>query len=138
MSLYSYASACSGLVTELTDSLSEEDLNELRKDCKSLGLKRWYAWQSDNLELVFDYLRATPSVRNKKKVWRDPTLRRRLVLACIGLLLRGQKLLTAADWLALKVGSPYREMGQIAAEKYLEILSEPIERWPLDGPSPFA
>lgn len=135
--LDSYASACTGFELELIESLTTEDQDELRKDCKSLKVDKWYSWANANHEMILDFLAATPSFRKKKKAWKDPVLRRRLTLAALQYLNGAHGLLESAADLALHVGASYRDMARMAADKYLEILSVPYRHWPLDEPNPF-
>ncbi len=132
-----YASACTRLDLELRESLTEEEIDELREDCRALGWKGWASWFRAHYEMILLFLESTPSVRSKKKIWQDPVQRRRLVLASIQHLRGATVLLDVAARLEMQTGESYRKMGRIAAEFFWEVLSEPVEHWPLDDPNPF-
>ncbi|MBW2623169.1 MAG: hypothetical protein JRD68_09710 [Deltaproteobacteria bacterium] len=140
MSLYKYAQACTGFELELKESLTREDITELRKDCAALGLKAWYSWTSENLPSISAYIAATPSQRQKRKAWKDPAVKRFLVLGalyevqCAKNLLKG----LVQHEHNLIPGSPYRDMAVKAAEAYREIFLQDVHDWPFDDPDPFS
>ncbi len=138
MSLAAYASQCSGFEAELAESLSEADLDALRSDCKTLGLRGWVQWFVDHDEMIFDFVEATPSARRKKKAWQEPFLRRRLILAATYNVRIAGAMLRSADLLAVQVGVSYREMARIAGHECLDLVPEILARWPFEAPNPFS
>jgi hypothetical protein len=137
MSLASYASACNDIGRELRLSMTEDEIDELRADCKNLKARDWYIWRKENRELILWYLKATPSAREKRKGCSDPVLKRRLVLASLQFLHNAQGLLESANELQNHIGLSYRNMAVVAFRCGEEILSLQLEHWPLDDPNPF-
>jgi hypothetical protein len=138
MSLDLYVSACNEFLWELKKSLTKEDVDELRPDCAGLGLKGWRRWTEENMDSICDYVQSTPSHRSSKKAWRDPSTRRRLVLAAIQHVYRARHLIEAVAEHNIAPGKSYRYTAALAGSVYLEVFSKDIPRWPFPGEDPFA
>jgi hypothetical protein len=133
-----YAQECGKFVSELRESLTVADVNELRKDCAHLGVDGWDQWFFENLHQISAFVAATSSERETRNVWQDPVLKRHLVLASIQQLTRACNLLEGIHRYGLSPGLSYRKMAAKAADAYLEIfLKQPASDWPFDGPDPF-
>ncbi|MEW5804068.1 MAG: hypothetical protein AB1847_18390 [bacterium] len=137
MSLSSYVEACKQFEWELKGSLTTEEINELRKDCAALGHDGWEAWEAANYHIIVEFVAAAPSSRTKKKSWKDPVLKRRLVLGAIYHVQRACHLLTGIHENFLEPGPSYRDMAAKAGRVYLEIFGAIIPDWPFDEPNPF-
>lgn len=138
MGLENYAAACNEFLSELKGSLTKEDVDELRADCAALGWAKWGKWYQSNLPTICDYIQSSPSQRLKKKAWRDPPVRRALVLAAIQYLYGAKCLLDALTEHNIAPGKSYRHMAGLAGYVYLQFSSKDIPRWPFDGPNPFS
>lgn len=143
MGIGNYAAASSGFVQELAESLTSEDVRALASDVGGIGLRSWLQWQADHEDAVFDYVESTPGQREKKKAWRDPVLRRRLVLAAACHCQAAHALLAflrdhAHD---LSPGGSYRGTTALAGTLYLELMGSEVPDWPAPFeqvcPSPF-
>ena len=138
MSLDLYVAACSQFLSELKESLTKEDVDELRADCAALGLKGWQRWVEENVESICDYVQSTPSHRLSKKEWRDPSIRRRMVLAATQHVYRARHLIEALTEHNIAPGKSYRYTVALAGSVYLEVFSKDIPHWPFPGKDPFA
>lgn len=138
MNFYKYVQSCEKLVLELKDALTPADIDELRKDCRILGLAGWDRWFFDHLAPISAFLAATPSEREKLEGWQNPVQKRRLVLASLQQLIRGCNLLEGIHIHGIGPGQSYRHMASKAAEAYMDIfMKQPASDWPFDDPDPF-
>jgi hypothetical protein len=138
MSLALYAAKCDDILQELLESLSDADIEALRTDCATLGVDGLKHWGGDNLELIEQYVRATPSQRNRKKEWQKPVLRRRLVLTGIHYVTFAKKLLAGIDEYMLYPGLSYRDTAANAGRAFHSIFQGGVDPWPFSGDDPFA
>ncbi len=138
MGLENYAAVCDEFLSELRESLTEEDIDELQSDCAALGSMAWYQWEKKNFEEVALYVLATPSARKKKKAWQENPHRRRLVLAAIHHVYRARAILSSLLEYNLQPGPSYREMAASAGLAYLYTVFSDIPQWPFPGKSPFS
>ena len=138
MGLDLYATACNEFLWELKESLTKEDVDELRAGCAALGWEKWCRWANKNLPIICDYVESTPSQRLKKKAWRDPSTRRALVLAAIQYLYGAKYLLETLGEHNIAPGKSYRYTAALAGFAYLQIFSKDIPRWPFPGKDPFS
>jgi len=123
---------------ELAESLTEADLDALRSDCETLGLNGWARWFDDNLDLVLDFVQATPSARRKKNSWQEPVLFRRLTLGAAYHVKLAGAMLRSADLLSYREGISDREMARTAGQECYDLVPEMLRRWPFEDPNPFA
>ena len=138
MGLDLYAIACNEFSWELKESLTKEDVDELRTDCAALGVEGWAQWTIENSDIIFAYVTSTPSQRQKKKALKDKLLRSRLVLASIHHVLRAGVLLETLDIYNLVPGKSYRETAALAGKIWLEVYLKEIPYWPFPGKNPFS
>ena len=133
-----YVEACQRLMWELTESLSDESVEELREDCTTLGIDAWIRWTIDNMREVSAYTESPPSRRLALKKWRDPVLRNRLVLAGIQRISLAYNLLSGIVDNRVYEGLSYREMASRAGEAFHDICHQrQFVVWPFDDPNPF-
>ncbi len=139
MSLSNYVSACREFRQELKASLSAEDVEELWCDCARMGRQFWNAWQCENSEDVEKYVESTPTVRDKRKKWRENEVyRRRLVFAAMLHVGRARCLLEEINNAGLAPGGSYRLMASVAGIAYNHIVfDQRVTEWPFDGKNPF-
>jgi hypothetical protein len=137
MSLALYAANCEGLVQELVKSLDDADIAALRQDCAALGFEGMKRWSGNNLNLVEKYVRATPSQRKKKKEWRDPVLRGRLVLSSIQYISLARNFLEGIEEHMIWPGGSYRDMAAAAGKAFYSIFWKGVDAWPFPGENPF-
>lgn len=137
MGLATYAAECRRLIEELKDSLSEEDIQQLRRGCASVGFDGWSRWCGQNHRHVKAYISAAPSRRKKKKAWQEPGLQPYLTLAAIQQIQRSKALLEILSTRELPVGARYRDMAAEAGDMYVELVIYDLQAWPFPGPSPF-
>jgi len=103
-----------------------------------LGKVGWSDWSSQHLKETLAFVAATPSKRHGLKKWREPLLKRRLVLAGLEHLNHAHNLLTGIESHWLFEGNSYREMASKAAFAYLDIFYvKKVSEWPFDDPDPF-
>ncbi len=138
MGLENYVAMCNEFLSELKESLTKEDVDELRTDCAALGLIGWNQWEKKNFEEVAFYVLATPSARKKKKAWQENRHRRRLVLAAIHHVYRARTILSSLLEYDLQPGPSYREMASNAGLAYLYAAFSDIPHWPFSGENPFS
>ena len=139
MSFFRYVKECEQLVLELKGSLTPADVEELRKDCRALGLRGWDDWFFENLDAISAFMTATTSERDRTKAWQNPLQKRRLVLAGIQQLTRACNLLEGVHKHGLGPGQSSKKIASKAARAYLDIfLKQPASDWPFDGPDPFS
>ncbi len=137
MSLYRYASESGYLAEELIESLTSSDVDALRDDCEAMGMDGWLAWRHKYAEHVDAFAKATPSRRASKKAWRDPVLKRRLVLASIHCMRKAEYLLNGLTQHPIEPGGSYRETAVEASEVYDDVFRKGFpEDWPFGGPDP--
>ena len=136
LDLSKYAQACARFETELTESLSAKEIELLRRDCEALGLYGWMDWIRENVEEISHIVASSPSDRKRRNSWKDPALKRRLVLASLQHLTNARELLAGIDPLLLP-GLSYREMAARAGTAYLDIFYSGSSLWPFDADSPF-
>ncbi len=131
-----YVSQTNYLKTELIESLSETEVNALREDCASLGLKKWTAWFVDNLSEIQAFVAAAPSRKESLRKWKDQELKTRLILGGVRFLNGAQNLMTQIDGFS---ADSYRRTACDAGFAYLEMrYGEKQPDWPVDwGKSPF-
>lgn len=138
-----YAGASSGFAIELAASLTSADVQALASDVGSIGRRSWLQWQIAHEDEVCDYIAATPAGREKKKAWRDPAVRRRLVLAAIAHALAAEALLGFLHryQYELSPGGSYRDTTALAGRLYWELMGTELPDWPEPFervcPSPF-
>jgi hypothetical protein len=125
-------------LSELKESLTKEDVDELRTICASLGWEKWRQWVDQNIPVIADYVQSTPSRRLKKKAWQASPNRQGLVLAAIQYVSGAKHLLEALTEHNIAPGKSYRDMAALAGYAYLQIFSKGTPRWPFDGPNPFS
>lgn len=113
---------------ELRSSLSEDDIAHLRADLEQLGVAGWLEWAGRSRREANDYLRATPKQRERLKKWRDPALRRRLVLSAYHQARLAASMIDAAA--KLDPGGSYRDMTAYAASIANQVLHDGAWRWP--------
>ncbi|WP_413206754.1 hypothetical protein [Rhodospirillum sp. A1_3_36] len=137
MSLANYAHACRTLAQELVESLSSEQVEDLRASLEGVTHKEWTEWMRKYAPQISAFVAATPSQRQRKKAWKDPVLRAQLSLAGYHHLLQGQHILDAVDRHGLYPGGSYRMMGSLAGDAYWDILGAgDVPFWPLPGKNP--
>jgi hypothetical protein len=130
-------------VEELRRSLTEDDLIALRAELVSLGVRGWLKWRFDNQNLIEEYLRATPTARNRHKSWQDQSLRLRLTCAAILYALDSQNVLSVlheSSWIETSSFVGYRDMTASAADILYRIqdLQYGYDQWPFpDIETPF-
>lgn len=136
MSVDGYVSNFRWLLMELKESLSTEEVDELRDDVSGLTATGWDIFFRDHYELIQDFLISTPSRRAKLKKFQDHRLKKRLVLAA------AQKM-KAACILVEKIcysefeGNSYREASGLVAEDCYDIFYSYTGRyWPFDDNPP--
>lgn len=138
MELDNYVVACKNFRLELQNLLTPEDKSALIYDIRTLGNSGWCHWQAQNEELIFEFVSATPSARRARKSWKDPVLRRRLILGSLYHVIQARILLGTICEMHLEAGSSYRDMAARAGEAYNRIvLDEAVPLWPLEGENPF-
>ena len=138
MGLGNYVAACDRLAAECLELPTREEIALLREHLaggKSIDL---FSWMSLNREDVADFVKATPSQRAKKRVWRDnPLQRTMLCLAAYHQLKISRDLLDAVDLARLYPGGPYREMANAAGAAWWRISDALAFEWPWPDPSPW-
>lgn len=143
MGLHNYAAASTAHAQELVKALTKEDVLALAEDLRTLGLRAWINWVLEHDPEVFDYVSATPSAREKKMIWREPALRRRLSLAAIVHCRAAHELLKvlAEHEHMLVAGGSYRGTTALAGSAYWQTKDTEVQEWPeeleLICPSPF-
>lgn len=144
MGIGNYAAASSGFARELAASLTNEDVLSLAEDVGGIGLHAWVQWQVEHEDATSDYVAATPAQREKKKAWREPVLRRRLVLAAMTHCLAAHELqaFLRDHEHDLSPGGTYRDTTATAGRLYWTLMGSEIPHWPLElervCSSPFA
>lgn len=134
MSLARYESECRGLAEEAAQSLSEDDVANLREQVRALGLVPWLDWRAVNAERVASFVAATPSARNTQRQFQTDRLL--LALAAYAHCHEAADLLTAAS--RLNPGGSYRRMAAEAGTEAARLSESPAwEDWPFEGPDPF-
>jgi hypothetical protein len=138
MPMFEYAGACLRFERELISSLSDSDIENLRIDCVKLAQRGWLDWTFENEKNIREYVSAAPSYRARAAKWRDPVLRRRLVLASFQHIHRAFLLLDGIRRYMISPGGSYRDMARDAGSAYFDIvyLQEMIY-WPFRPPAPF-
>ena len=132
MSIDTYASDFQSLLCELKESLSQEEINELRSDISKMPESGWDSFFHKNQEEINEFLVSSRSKRAKLKKFQDPCLKKRLTLAAV------QRLKAASIFLEKMhvdnfVGLPHREAFSLAADQYFELFfSYPGYHWPFD------
>jgi len=138
MSFVYYVEACHRLKWELIESLSDENVAELREDCTILGLEGWDEWIAKNTEEMIAFVSAPPSKRAALKKWSEAKTRNRLVLAGIQHVSRAYNLLNGIEENHIYEGLSYREMSSRAGWALYDICHKRhIDLWPFDDPDPF-
>lgn len=136
---YKCEQALPGLRTELIQSLSAENIEALRSDMKSMGLRKWTLWVWMNIESIQKFLMATPSQRSRRAEWNDPDLRNHIFLAGIRLIDQAEVVMKAIEYFDLYPGHSYRENAARAAGVYHQIHEwrREVPDWPFEDPDPF-
>lgn len=130
MNLSRYAAQGQSLVQELSYELAEDGLIEdARERLKSSELNDWFRWRDDNVDLVMDFLKASPSNRDRYKKFRIEE-RSLLVLAALQCAMEGAALLDEVSMAALEPGRSYRAMLHSAALAYHYTIRADIPYWP--------
>lgn len=132
MGLDNYALASSAHLIELVQSLTNEDVRALASDLSALGEQNWLRWQIEHESEIQDYVSATPSTRERKKKWNEPTLRRKLVLCSIIHCQAAHALLRFLSQYegALPPGGSYRGTTALAGSLFFQIWDTEIQDWP--------
>jgi len=132
-----YASACSALRQELMLTLTEEEIDLLRRECTEAGHDRMiYRWRKDHAE-VCKYVSSSASQRRRAK-WSAPGYRAFLVWAAIQHVDDATRLLCNAAELEHHVGCSWRQMANLAGEQAFRGLGSPeYQPWPFSPPNPF-
>lgn len=135
MALGKYAAECEALADELRESLGEEDVAQLHELLAGRQIQEWIRWRDANINLVVDFVAASPSQRKRKKFDGQRLL---LTLAGIQHCLEAHALLTVIDESFLEPGCSYREVAARAGEAYDHLFDFNVPDWPFDEPdSPF-
>jgi hypothetical protein len=132
-----YAMQAHGLALELRESLSQEEVDELRAELKSMPLREWLWWCSENREPIARFAASSPSQR-KKMYAKDRTLRLRVILGAIAFAEHAARFLDAVDSRMLVPGGSYRSMLGAAGLAWWDVFSAEQKWWPFDEKSPFA
>lgn len=128
-----YAVQCSVLSTELVESLSKDDENLLYKALEGTTQETFWAWREAQSSLVYEYIRAAPSVRARSKKFQPD--RGMLVLAAAQVCKEAEALLKTISTLEPNQG--YREMAASAGEAFDKIMWADHGQWPFDCASPW-
>lgn len=143
MGIERYAAASNEGARELATTLTNEEVAALADELAKSGLRAWVHWQIEHESEVADFVAATPGQREKRLAWREPTLRRKLVLAAM---IHCQAAFLLLSFLqnherALLPGGSYRDTTALAGSLYWELMGTEVEYWPEDFeeicPSPF-
>ncbi len=130
----SYVSYADNQAEELRASLSEDDITHLRADLDQLGVDGWLDWAEQNRREANDYLRATEKQRERLKKWREPALRRRLVLTAYHQARLAASIIDASA--KLEPGGSYRDMTAYAASVATQVIHDGAWRWPFADVEP--
>ncbi len=130
MNLSRYAAQGQTLVQELSYEFAEDDLIEdARQRLKDTELNDWFKWRDDNLELVMDFLKASPSNRDRYKKFKIEE-RSLLVLATLQCAMEGAAFLDEVNMATLEPGRSYRAMLHSAALAHHYMIRADIPYWP--------
>ncbi|MEO0035544.1 MAG: hypothetical protein RLZZ501_1567 [Pseudomonadota bacterium] len=137
MPLSRYAAEAQGLTEELRLSLSQEDIEYLRRHLASIGADGWLSWKEKNANHIYRYASSSPSERKRRKEWSDPAIKTVLVFAAMQHLQMGTALLSEMVASRLEPGIGYRDMAAAAGDAYRRLLRRLPSDWPFEGESPF-
>jgi len=133
VNLSRYAAEGENLVHELSYELAEGDLIEdARRRLQDTELNDWFRWRDENVDLVMDFLKASPSNRDRYKKFRVEE-RSLLVLAALQCAMEGAALLDEVSMAGLEPGRSYRAMLYSAALAYHYTIRADIPYWPYRG-----
>ena len=129
MSLGSYAGEVYRIAEELLDDVSEEDVEAIHRELKTLGFTGWCEWKFNNRVAVSRYVESTPAQRSKLKLFKS--LMPLLSLAAFQECLAGYELLRTIESHSLFPGGSYRAMAGHASEAFRDIYTLAVdEYWP--------
>lgn len=138
MSISNYTAKCEEFLYELETSLSKKDMEELKAYCVQIGFDKCDDWFWGNLQIISEYVRYTPSKRNKKKEWQDKKLRQFLVFQAMRYVYMTRNFLEAASHPELFPGPSYRDLISKGGLIYSKLLASNYIEWPFrNEESPF-
>ena len=125
-----------GLANEILEEFSEHEIDEIHFKLIALGFEAWLNWKSENLELIMQYVNATPSQRLKTKryVKAMPLVAYAAYQHCLS----GYEFICKAESLQYSIGSSYRNFAAESglAFNYVQYHNE-HELWPWGENDPF-
>lgn len=123
------------LAEEILESFSEDEITQIYMSLKELGLRDWWKWKEEKKDLIFQYVNATPSQRQKlKKFAKEMPL---LAFAGYQHCSSGYELICRTQELQYYIGGSYRGMAAQSGSIFKEIAEHcDHELWPWGGDDP--
>lgn len=137
MSLSNYLSNFSGLRVELSDMLSDDDIDSAFSILEKTTQEEWMCWIYDTQDLLLRFISQTPSQRKKKVPWKNERERVLFLVAAVILARRSYTLAEVAERILGVVGLPYRKALAYVGEE-LALLEDGVGLlWPFPGKTPW-
>ncbi len=136
MSFGKYVRETSGLANEILEEFSEQDIDTIYSELKTMGIKGWWEWKQENHNLIMQYVSATPSQRGKAKKYKlaMPLLGYASYQHCLA----GYYFIRKAESIQVSIGGSYRDMAATAGDLFQETANYyEHEDWPWGGNDPF-
>ncbi len=134
MRLALYVHACRQLAQELIESLTQNEIVQLRADLDGMTLLEWIGYRHSRAPEIAAYVAMTPSRRNKKHPPGESGL---LVYAAIQHCLEAAELLEQMEQMDLHPGASYRSVAGRAGTAFAALRDCAVCEWPFAGASPF-
>lgn len=133
----SYSGAASNIAQELLELLGEEEVDQLREELVAMGEECWIDRDAAIRSEALAFLSANPAKREKLKKWKDPTLRRHLVLSAYRLASLASTVLSESSRLEDCRGASWRDVAAAGGAAGMRIVQAFLWEWPFFGPAPF-
>lgn len=138
MPIAAYAAECAGLIDELIQSTSADDVLLMREGLAGTTDDGWLQWRIQTHQTICEFVASAPSKRKRRKSWNQPESGHLIRLAAIQHLICGYHFLNTIDANQLYPGPSYRDMAAMAGAAYMYLyLSCDENHWPFDSPAPF-
>jgi len=131
-----YVSNLRGLLYELIESLSSDDVDALRNELDADSSDKWIKFLNESADTIKSFQLSPPSKRDKLKKFQPPSLKRKLVLAAYQNLRAGHLMLEVLSQHPCE-GLSYRDAGVQAAQNAKAMYAVwPYDLWPFDHEPP--